>query len=122
MKPEGKKLLFHLLINSAVLITLYFLIPSLVNFSYMPHIYLIVGAGLALYYVIYNRGFVGKNATPDMLPNSMTPVQKQAYIEESKKRFRDSRWVLTVIVPIILTFFADMLYLFIFPYIEEMFT
>ena len=121
MKSDAKKLLIHLLLNSAILITLYFLVPSLFEFYYMPHIYLLAGAVLALYYVIYNRGFVAKNATPDMLPDSMSPVQKHAYLEEGKRRLKQSKWVLTLLIPIILTFFADVIYLYIFPYFEEMF-
>ena len=121
MKPEGKKLLVHLLLNSVILITLYFLIPTLVPFYYMPHIYLILGAFLALYYVIYNRGFVAKNASPDELPAHMSPIQKQAFIEDGRRRFQQSKWVLTWLIPIILTFLADCIYLYLFPYFEGMF-
>ena len=120
MKPEGKKLLAYLLLNSVILITLYFLIPTLFPFYYMPHIYLLLGATLALYYVIYNRGFVAKNASPEELPSHMTPIQKQAYIEEGKRRFKQSKWVLTLLIPIILTFFADVIYLYLYPYLEEL--
>ena len=51
----------------------------------------------------------------------MTLVQKQAYIEEGKRRFQTSKWVLTVLVPIILTFFADAITLYLFPYFKELF-
>ena len=121
MKTQGKKLLAYLLLNSVVMITLYFLIPTVLPFYYMPHIYLLLGAVLALYYVIYNRGFVAKNASPDELPAHMTPVQKQAFIEEGQRRFQKSKWVLTLLIPIILTFFADIVYLYLFPYFEELF-
>ena len=121
MKPEGKKLLAYLLLNAAILITLYFLIPTLIPFYYMPHIYLLLGAFLALYYVIYNRGFVAKNASPDELPAHLSPVQKQAFIEEGQRRFKKSKWVLTLLIPIILTFFADAIVLYLFPYFEELF-
>ncbi|MBQ7346772.1 MAG: hypothetical protein IJW55_02350 [Clostridia bacterium] len=118
---ETKKLLIYLLINSVILIVLYYWIPSMVDFGYMPAIYLVAGVGLTLYYVIYNRGFVAKNATPEMLPNHMSPIEKQKLIEDAKLREHKSRWVLTLLVPIILTFLADMVYLFIFPYFEELF-
>ena len=121
MKPEGKKLLVHLLLNSVILITLYFLIPTLVPFYYMPHLYLLAGAFLGLYYVIYNRGFVAKNASPDELPSHMSPVQKQAFIEDGQRRFKKSKWVLTLLIPIILTFLADCIYLYLFPYFEGLF-
>lgn len=118
---ETKQLLIYLLINSVILIVLYYWIPSMVDFGYMPAIYLVAGVGLTLYYVIYNRGFVAKNATPEMLPGHMSPIEKQKLIEDAKLREHKSRWVLTLLVPIILTFLADMVYLFIFPYFEELF-
>ena len=112
MKPENKKLAICLLINTAVLIALYYAIPAWTHFMYLPHIYLVAGTGLGLYYVIYNRGFVGKNATPDSLPNTMSPVQKQQYIEESRERMQKSKWALTILLPIIVTILIDMLYVF----------
>ena len=84
-------------------------------------IYLAAGVGLGLYYVIYNRGFVGKNATPDVLPDTMSPAEKQAFLDDSKARLQKSRWVLTLLIPIILTFAADMIYLFLFPQLKEIF-
>ena len=122
MKSDAKKLLIHLLLNSAILITLYFLVPSLFEFYYMPHIYLLAGAVLALYYVIYNRGFVGKNATPDMLPDTMSLADKQAFIEDSRNRLQRSKWVLTLLLPILFTFAIDMLYLFCLPVLESLFS
>ena len=121
MKPESKKLMLYLLINTVILAVLYYLIPSLVEFAYMPHLYLIAGVVLALYYVIYNRGFVGKNATADMLPPTLSPVEKQRFLEDCRERSQKSKWALTLLFPIIFTFLIDMLYLFVFPYIEDWF-
>ena len=121
MKPESKKLMIRLLVNSAVLIALYFAIPTLTHFSYMPLIYLLAGAGFGIYYVIYNRGFSGKGITLDQLPDTMTLAEKQKFIDDSRERMQKSRWVLTILLPIILTFLADMIYLFIFPYFESLF-
>ena len=120
MKPEAKKLAFHLLINSIVLIVLYFLVAP--KFPYVWVIYLAAGAGLGLYYVIYNKGFSGKGITPDMLPDTMSLTEKQAFIEDSRARMKKSRWVLTLLIPILLTFMLDMMYLFLFPYVEAIFS
>ena len=116
MKPDGKKLMLYLLTNTVLLAGLYYLIPYLTKgkFEYMPHIYIVLGAVLALYYVIYNRGFVGKNTTPDMLPGNMSSVEKQRFLDESRERQKKSRWVLTLLIPIIVTFFIDVIYLFLF--------
>lgn len=119
MKPEGKKLAIHLLINSIILVALYFIVAQ--KFPYIWVIYLAAGAGLGLYYVVYNKGFSGKGVTPDMLPNTMSLAEKQAFIEDSAKRLKSSRWVLTLLIPILLTFMIDMIYLFFFPYLEAFF-
>ena len=120
MKPETKKLAISLLINSILLVVLYFVAAK--KFPYIWVIYLAAGAGLGLYYVIYNKGFSGKGVTPDMLPSTMSLAEKEAFIEDSRKRLHNSRWVLTLLVPILITFMLDMLYLYLFPYVEAIFS
>lgn len=114
MKPDTKKLMFHLVINTILLVTLYFLLASLGIF-YIGMIYLIVGAILGLAYVIYNRGFSSKGVTPEMLPDTMPYEKKLAFIEDGKRRLKKSRWMLTLILPIIVALCADMVYLYVFP-------
>ena len=118
---EKQKLMLHLLLNSAILITLYFVISEMLKFSYIMFVYLAAGAALGLYYVIYNRGFVGKNVTLDMLPDTMTLAEKQVFLQNAKERLHRSRWVLTILIPIILTFIADVVFLFLLPQLKEMF-
>ena len=121
ISSETKKLAIYVLVNSAFFMILYFWVSYALQFMYMAAIYLLIGVGFGLYYLIYNRGFVAKDVTPDMLPNRMTLVEKQRFIEDAKRRAHQSRWVLTVIIPVVLTFLADMVYLFIFPSFEGMF-
>ena len=115
MKPQAKTMMLRLLANTVILMVIYFWLPSQFEFSYMPMIYLGVGAVLLLYYVIYNQGFAGKNATLDMLPDTMTLEEKQAYLARCRERMEKSKWVLTVLIPILLVFAVDMIYLFIIP-------
>ena len=117
MKPEAKKTALFLVLNTAILLFLYYWIPERFHFAYLPPIYLLAGAVLALYYVIYNRGFTGRNITPEMLPPSMSPVEKQRFIDESRERLQKSKWVLTVLVPLVLVFFVDMIVIFVVPLI-----
>ena len=100
--------------NSVLLISLYFVAVYL-GFDYILPIYSIAGAALGLGFFIYNRGFSGKNVTPEMLPDTMSYVEKCAFIEDSKTRLRKSRWVLTVLFPIILSIAIDMMILYLFP-------
>ena len=121
MKSETKKLMLCLVANTVLMIALYFAIPALTRFPYMPQIYLAAGAGLGIYYVIYNRGFAGKGITPEQLPDTMSLAEKQKFIEDSQERMQKSRWVLTLLVPILFTYMIDMLYLFVFPYFASLF-
>ncbi|MBQ9773851.1 MAG: hypothetical protein IJW30_04235 [Clostridia bacterium] len=120
MKSQRNKLILQLLINSVVLIALYFLgirfaIP-------MEIIYIVAGAALGIWFIIYNRGFATKGATPDMLPNTMSMAEKLAYIEEGKERLRKSRWVLTVLLPMIVAVTVDLIILFLLPQLEGLFS
>ena len=115
---ETKRLATFLLINSLLFIILYFWVTSAFEFPYMPAIYLLIGVGFGLYYLIYNRGFALKNATAEMLPANLSPVEKQRMLEDARLRAHKSRWVLTIVIPVILTILADMLYLFILPNFE----
>ena len=115
MKPEVKKHMLLLVGNTVLLMLIYFWIPAQFEFSHMPMIYLLLGAAVTLYYVIYNRGFTGKNVTPAMLPDTMSFEEKQAFINESRERLQKSKWALTVLIPILLVFAVDIIYLFLVP-------
>ena len=110
--PEKKALMWRLLLHCVIILAIYFILVAL-HFEYIFHIYVGVGAVLGLSFVIYNRGFAAKGITPEMLPDSMTPMEKQEYIEAAKLRLKKSRWMLTVLIPIILAIACDMLYLFV---------
>ena len=118
LKSDAKKLLLQLLVNSALIIGFYFLMATYVEFPYLHYIYLLAGGGLGIYYVIYNRGFIGKNLTPDALPTDMSTAEKQKFIEDCMARMKKSRWMLTVIIPIILTFAIDIVLLLFIPTLE----
>lgn len=115
MKPQAKKMMLSLLVNTVILMVIYFWLPTQFEFSYLPFIYLGIGAILLLYYVIYNQGLSGKNVTPDMLSDTMSPEEKQQYIKDSRERMKKSNWVLTILIPIMLVFAVDMIYLFVIP-------
>ena len=83
MKTDRKKLMLRLLLHSGILIVLYFWVAEKLQFPYIMFIYLAVGAVLGIYYLIYNRGFVGRNTTPDMLPDTMTMEEKELVIRET---------------------------------------
>ena len=121
MKSDNKKMLAYLLVNSVALIAIYFLLTEKFQLSFIPYVYLGVGAALGIGYVIYNRGFVGKGATPDMLPDDMPLDKKEAFLEDCRRRLHKSRWVITLLLPILFAIGADLIYLFLWPQIQGAF-
>lgn len=111
MTREGKHLMLLLILNTLTAMLIYFGCVAL-EFIYMLYIYVGLAVVLFLIYIIYNRGFVLRNATPDMLPDTMSPVQKQAAFDEASRRQRASRWMLTVIIPLVICILIDMIWLF----------
>ena len=118
MKPENQWLLLLLIGNSILFSVAYFVLATIFP---VYIVYLAVGVVLTLVFVIYNRGFVGKNLKPDQLPDTMSLEEKQKFIDDCAIRLHRSRWMITVIFPIILAFALDMIYLFLFPMLEGMF-
>lgn len=106
-------LLLLLIFNTAWLGAVYFVLPAVLRFSYFPVVYLIVGGVLALVFVIYNKGFTHRRVKPENLPGNLSAEEKEAWNAEGERLLRRSRWLLTVLVPIVLILFADVLYLFV---------
>ena len=103
-----------LIANTVLMAILYYTAPAL-GFPYLPVVYLLGGGALALWFVTYNRGFRTKGKTADMLPEYLPLAERERMIAEGEYRFRKSRWVLTVLLPVIFVFLIDMIYLFILP-------
>ncbi len=112
LSREGKLLTLRLILNTLLAIVVYFGCVAL-EFIYMLYIYVGLAAVLFIIYMIYNRGFVMRGATPDMLPDTMSPVEKQAAFDEAARRMRASRWMLTVIIPLVVCILIDMIWLFL---------
>jgi hypothetical protein len=83
------------------------------NFWPIFFIYMGIAAVLVLIYTVYNRGFVYKGVTPDMLPDTMAEEEKRMVLTEAAARMKKTRWMLTLIIPFLLAFMLDALYLFL---------
>ena len=116
VSKDAKQLMLLLIANSILFTALYFVCVHF-GFDYILPIYCVLGIILGLIFVIYNRGFAGKGVTAEMLPDTMSYVEKCAFIEDAKTRLHRSRWMLTLIFPIILAIAIDMMILFLFPMI-----
>ena len=124
ISPETKKRVAVLVMNTLILTFIYFgsmginqpILALIVNVGYW-----VVLAVLAIVYVVYNRGFTQKNITFEMLPDSWDAEKKDKYISDAQKRDGRSRWMLTVIIPIMIPIMLDAISLFTWPIIQNLF-
>ena len=72
---------------------------------------LLLGFGLA--YLIYNRFFYRSGVTREQLSPDWSEEQKTAFLEDARERVEKSKWMLTIIFPLVVTFFIDAVQLFI---------
>ena len=136
ISPRTKALAISLAINSALLLFIYFGTMSLdvVVFKagvlapypifigqIVYYAYWLVFGGFLIGYIAYNRAFSRKNLTADMLPDDWSVEKKNEYINDGIRRAESSKWMLSVIIPLLVTIAADAIYLFTWPMIENLF-
>ncbi|MBQ9781003.1 MAG: hypothetical protein IJW00_08670 [Clostridia bacterium] len=115
--PEAKKRAIVVLIMSIVLLVLYYGIMTvfpgeLITMAVMGA-YMLVFAVLLVSYIAYNRGFVNKDVTEEMLPESWSEEKKKEFVAANKRRAEKSRWMMVLIIPFVVVFMAEALYLFV---------
>ncbi len=124
LSPEAKKQAYLLIVNSVILLFLYFAAASIyipIVSVAVPILYWVAFGAFLIAYLIYNRGFTRKGLTVDMLPPTWTKQEKEDYLAAAKMRQDKSRWMLTVIIPLLVTIAADAIYLFTYPLIQNLF-
>lgn len=112
VSPETKKTAILLIVNTLAAIAVYFTCAALGFYSIFT-VYFVLGVVFLFAYVIYNRGFVLKGATPEMMDDSLSMEEKVARIEEAQRRMKASRWMLTVIIPLLVSIIVDFLYVYV---------
>ncbi len=93
-----------LAVNTVLLFGLYRL---LVSMGYFVHVFTAYGLallGLAIGYVVYNRGLVAATVSREQLSDKMSEAEKDAFLSEGKRRLERSKWMLLIIFPLCLTF------------------
>lgn len=84
--------------------------------------YFAVFTVLIITYLAYNRGFVNKDVTIEMLPADWSEEKKQTFLANERIRAQKSRWMLTVIIPFVIVFMCEALYLFVWDsYLADFF-
>ena len=112
-KQKNKKYMLLLVANTLVLMSLYMYLVKTPYMMIVLWVYLALTIGFSAAYIIYNRGLPRKEITRDMLPDSMTNSEKDEFIADAIFRMEKSKWMLTVIFPLIMTFCLDLFVLYI---------
>ncbi len=85
-------------------------------------VYFLAFAAVLIAYLAYNRGFVNKDVTVEMLPAEWSDERKQAFVDDNRQRAERSRWMVVLIIPFAVVFLVDAIYLFVWdPYIADFF-
>lgn len=111
-KAFNWKLALIIVINTIIIFGFYRLMLNFFYFEIVMGVYLVITAVFVFAYFIYNRGMTRRHITLEMLPEEWSDEQKVAYIASGEERLRKSKWMLTVIFPLILTFMFDFIELY----------
>ena len=117
VSPDASKKAIVVAVMSIVLLVVYYgtmaAFPSALITMAVMGAYMLVFAVLLVSYLAYNRGFVNKDVTEDMLPDEWSPEKKAEFVAANKRRAEKSRWMLVFILPFVVVFMAEALYLFV---------
>lgn len=103
---------------SLVVLAIYFLLANIgATYAWVAHAamitYMLIPTCLLIAYVIYNRGFVYKNVTPDMLQADWSDEKKNALLDSCRRREKQSKWMVILMIPFVLALMADALYMYV---------
>jgi hypothetical protein len=110
---KNKKYMLALVVNTVVIASVYMYTVKQPYFMAVLWTYLALTVGFSSAYIIYNRAFSRKGVTPEMLPDTMTELEKSEWIADGERRMEKSKWMLTVIFPLIMTFCLDLFILYV---------
>ena len=112
MSKEAKRMAALLVCNCVAGIAIYFGCIA-AGFPWIMFVYAGLAAVLLIGYVIYNQGFVLRGVTPEMLDDQLPIEEREAMIARATDRYDASRWIMTVIIPLVLSVLLDALYIYV---------
>ena len=122
ISPQVKKRLVTTLSLTFLLLFVYYGCLALGFYKPIMIVYFVVFGVLIVSYLAYNRCFVNKDVTVDMLPPEWSEEKKQSFVEGNHRRAEKSRWMVTLIVPFVIVFLCEALYLFVWDgYLANLF-
>ena len=113
ISKEAKRRAIIILVLAVVFTVIYYGSMELGFGMYIMTAYMIIFAALLMTYICYNRAFINKNVTADMLPDAWDAEKKEAFIRKNAERAEKSKWMLVLIVPLAFVFLAEAVYLFL---------
>lgn len=126
LSATAKKRLWITLVNTIVIFALYYILIALIHSVFWIKVlmaaYVLIPAVLLIIYFVYNQGFVYKGVTPEMLPDTLSIEQKNAVLARAEARRQSSLWLLTFLIPFLVTLICEACILFIWePYLKNLF-
>ena len=109
-----------LIVTTAIVFLLYRFLINTPFIKITLIAYIATATAVILAYVIYNRGFSRKGLTPDMLPDTMSKDEKKEFIEDGERRLKKSKWMLTILFPMIVIFMWDIIEIYLLDYIKAL--
>ena len=82
---------------------------SLYSYIAVIAVYSVITLTAAIWYILVNRGFAGVKISEDMLPKEWSGKEKDAFMNDLLERRRNSKKALIILVPMIATFFFELL-------------
>lgn len=113
ISPSAKKRLLVVLMLSFLLLFIYYGCVGLGYAKPIMIIYFVAFAAVLVTYLAYNRGFINKDVTVEMLPVDWSEEKKQAFVEGNRIRAERSRWMVMLIIPFVVVFLCEAMYLFV---------
>lgn len=123
-QTEQKKSIRHLVLLVVNTVLFFALYRILLTFAEMTEktfasfvvliLYTVLFLGFLLGYLIYNRFLYRKGLTQEDLPREWSEEKKNEFLADGARRLEKSKWMMTIIFPLALTFLIDAVDLFIF--------
>lgn len=114
--PEGKRPPWRTILLLALTITVVFFIYQIAVVTFESMVvfvgYLVLFAGLCIFYFIYNYCFSRHKVTREMLPLDWSEEEKDKFLFDAAERKRKSRFALYLIIALLVTLTYDFLGLF----------
>ena len=117
---EAIALLIALVLSTVVICGTYRFLLEHLYFEFILYAYLAIETVAIAAYVIYNRGFSRRGVTAEMLPDTMSAEEKCEFIADGERRLKKSKWMLTVLFPMIVIFMWEMIEIYLLDYIKAL--